>query len=184
MSKDPVHEYYYSGYMDGCNSRQRRSFPPHIPSNLVAEYELGYHEGLEDRLHVQEPPVYSQMSEEGSLANMYDSYPDLEEIEAAYEEEQAEKAAESLEQLERELAYVDYIEQGGFFRDRYARYRQSDHWKEVSAAARARAKNKCQRCGSTKQIEVHHRTYARLGAELPEDLEVLCRDCHRKVHNK
>lgn len=31
-------------------------------------------------------------------------------------------------------------------------------------------------------LQVHHRTYERLGAELPGDLQVLCPECHRSVH--
>jgi hypothetical protein len=33
-------------------------------------------------------------------------------------------------------------------------------------------------------LDVHHRSYARLGAELPADLEVLCRPCHGAEHGK
>lgn len=42
---------------------------------------------------------------------------------------------------------------------------------------------KCERCGSTKRIEVHHKTYVRLCNEKSTDLEVLCNLCHAKEHN-
>lgn len=39
--------------------------------------------------------------------------------------------------------------------------------------------NRCEESGS----DVHHKTYARVGGnELMEDLEVLCRDCHKAHH--
>jgi hypothetical protein len=31
-------------------------------------------------------------------------------------------------------------------------------------------------------LEVHHRTYARLGFEQPDDLIALCHDCHQDHH--
>jgi hypothetical protein len=33
------------------------------------------------------------------------------------------------------------------------------------------------------KLEVHHRTYTRLGFEIPEDITVLCDDCHKAVTN-
>ena len=40
---------------------------------------------------------------------------------------------------------------------------------------------KCQVCNESNDkvvLDAHHRTYERLGDELPEDITVLCRDCH------
>ena len=42
----------------------------------------------------------------------------------------------------------------------------------------------CEECESTKNLNVHHLTYERVGNEKGKDLKVLCRDCHDKVHNK
>lgn len=66
----------------------------------------------------------------------------------------------------------------------YLQYLQSDHWKETSTKARRRAGNRCQLCNSADQLQVHHRTYERVGAELPGDLTVLCKPCHQKHHGK
>lgn len=44
------------------------------------------------------------------------------------------------------------------------------------------AGNRCQVCASTDRLEVHHRTYERLGNELLSDLVVLCRSCHQHYH--
>jgi hypothetical protein len=41
---------------------------------------------------------------------------------------------------------------------------------------------RCKRCGVTKFLHVHHKTYANLGNEEPEDLEILCKDCHAEEH--
>jgi len=41
----------------------------------------------------------------------------------------------------------------------------------------------CNECGlRASGMEMHHKTYARWGFEYPEDLELLCRDCHRSRH--
>lgn len=50
--------------------------------------------------------------------------------------------------------------------------------------ALARAKYRCQICNANdRQLDVHHRTYERLGREQIEDLTVLCHDCHDRHHN-
>jgi 5-methylcytosine-specific restriction endonuclease McrA len=42
----------------------------------------------------------------------------------------------------------------------------------------------CERCKSRVDLECHHRTYARFGNELPGDIEVLCKSCHKAEHSK
>jgi len=66
----------------------------------------------------------------------------------------------------------------------YAEYLQSDHWKQFAAEAKERAGNRCQLCNADGELHTHHRTYDRLGEELPEDVVVLCADCHAKFHDK
>jgi len=63
----------------------------------------------------------------------------------------------------------------------YYRYIASADWRKRSEEAKRRAGYRCQLCNrhqSEIQIHTHHRTYVRLGNELPEDLTVLCKDCH------
>ncbi len=55
-------------------------------------------------------------------------------------------------------------------------------WKAIREWALERAKYKCERCGATFPLQVHHKTYIRLGKEMPSDLEVLCESCHEKEH--
>jgi hypothetical protein len=61
-------------------------------------------------------------------------------------------------------------------------YLKSDHWKALRTAALERAESRCQVCYSAKLLDVHHRTYRRLGAEMPADVTVLCRRCHELFH--
>jgi len=64
----------------------------------------------------------------------------------------------------------------------YREYLKSEHWLNTRKEALARAKSHCQVCNSPTRLEVHHRTYERRGAELPEDLIVLCHTCHETFH--
>jgi RNA polymerase-binding transcription factor DksA len=64
----------------------------------------------------------------------------------------------------------------------YKAYIRSRAWKKKAEAAKVRVGNRCQLCNrprSEVQLEAHHRTYERLGHELPGDITVLCRDCHQ-----
>lgn len=40
----------------------------------------------------------------------------------------------------------------------------------------------CKICGSTRNLQVHHKTYAREGRERLNDLVVLCKRCHNRQH--
>jgi hypothetical protein len=63
-------------------------------------------------------------------------------------------------------------------------YLCSEKWKKKREAALIRADHRCVICNSAEALHVHHRTYERLGAELPGDLTVLCGDCHAHFHFK
>ena len=63
-------------------------------------------------------------------------------------------------------------------------YLQSDTWKEIRVRAFEAHGENCQRCGNPGR-DVHHKTYIRWGGrELMDDLEILCRACHVKHHEK
>jgi hypothetical protein len=64
----------------------------------------------------------------------------------------------------------------------YPKYLRSDHWRTLSAAKVEDVGFRCERCKRRTQLEVHHMTYERLGAERLSDLRVLCRSCHEKHH--
>jgi hypothetical protein len=65
----------------------------------------------------------------------------------------------------------------------YRDYLRTPEWRRTRAAALVRAGNCCSLdVTHTRDLEVHHRTYERLGEELAADLVVLCRACHRLHH--
>lgn len=68
----------------------------------------------------------------------------------------------------------------------YDIFLQSNYWKEVAKAVKREAGYKCEICGDTKRLEVHHTTYEHKGEEYlyPEDLQCLCHKCHSEVHKK
>lgn len=55
----------------------------------------------------------------------------------------------------------------------------SPEWFQLCSRLKRERGHKCDRCGKHYPfLEVHHLTYARLGQERDDDLEVLCHDCH------
>lgn len=66
----------------------------------------------------------------------------------------------------------------------YREYLRTGEWRRTRAAALLRAQNACSfDVTHTSRLEVHHRTYERLGEELAGDLLVLCKSCH-DLHHK
>jgi 5-methylcytosine-specific restriction endonuclease McrA len=70
------------------------------------------------------------------------------------------------------------------FTGRYADYLASDYWRKSLRRADAleRAERRCAVCNAPGQLDVHHRTYDRLGYESGADLIALCRGCHSRHH--
>lgn len=71
--------------------------------------------------------------------------------------------------------------------DSYQHYLRSKHWQETRRLVRDRVIEqhgilRCERCPSTRDLETHHLTYKRLGAELLSDLVVVCNKCHEEIH--
>lgn len=66
----------------------------------------------------------------------------------------------------------------------YEEYLQTDHWLHFRNEALKWAQNKCQICGEIYNLNIHHKTYENKGRETFNDVTVLCRDCHEKLHNK
>lgn len=66
----------------------------------------------------------------------------------------------------------------------YKRFLKTDYWEAVRAAVIQRDGNRCTKCGSTKRLQAHHKTYAHHGKEhlYLGDLVTLCHDCHKAVH--
>lgn len=56
-------------------------------------------------------------------------------------------------------------------------------WEERRDRAKSASRNECVACGSEKWLHVHHKfSLQRGGSNLPDNLEVLCSDCHGKEH--
>ena len=67
----------------------------------------------------------------------------------------------------------------------YKEYLQTPHWKGKREDKLRAVGYRCQVCNrGVGTLDVHHRTYERLGQELDEDLTVLCRACHSIFHEQ
>lgn len=76
-------------------------------------------------------------------------------------------------------------EGGEMNKQEYKNYLTSPSWKKTRRKALERSGYRCQVCNAANtQLDVHHRTYDRLGHEFDSDLTVLCNDCHSKFHDK
>ena len=64
----------------------------------------------------------------------------------------------------------------------YKDYLNNWLWDSIKKAMYARSNYKCEICGTAKNLTVHHITYDRIGAEELSDLLVVCRNCHRAIH--
>jgi hypothetical protein len=64
----------------------------------------------------------------------------------------------------------------------YGRYINSPAWRARRRRFLDRYGEHCRACGSTDRVQVHHKTYDHLGAELDEELVALCEACHSNVH--
>lgn len=65
-------------------------------------------------------------------------------------------------------------------------YLKSAQWNELRLERLRIAQNKCEHCGSTKQLQCHHITYERLTQEHIDDLAILCggsNGCHQRIHD-
>lgn len=66
----------------------------------------------------------------------------------------------------------------------YETYLETPHWRKLAARVKARANGRCEHCSELSRLDAHHKTYERLGQELMEDLEALCRSCHAQRHGR
>jgi len=77
----------------------------------------------------------------------------------------------------------------------YRDYLQSEHWQEFkvrlfkTSAICKRIRKKygemrCYFCAGRGPLNVHHKTYKRLGVERMDDVFVICKDCHERIHKK
>jgi 5-methylcytosine-specific restriction endonuclease McrA len=67
----------------------------------------------------------------------------------------------------------------------YFDFLRTPYWRIVSRHVRIQ-RGACNRCGARSGLQAHHLTYEHHGWEHEhlDDLEVLCRDCHRVEHRQ
>lgn len=66
----------------------------------------------------------------------------------------------------------------------YDRYMQSRAWRRKRRRKLRRTGGRCEACGLRGRLEVHHRTYERLGHERMGDLRVVCVHHHASITRK
>jgi len=71
----------------------------------------------------------------------------------------------------------------------YNEYLKSKHWlkKKIKyfQSYKKRTKNKkkqCECCGKKSTVQLHHKTYDRIGKEKLTDLMYACKKCHEEIH--
>lgn len=67
---------------------------------------------------------------------------------------------------------------------RYHNYLRSPEWAVRRQWMLDEASYRCQLCGESQSLQVHHRSYDNVGRERKSDLTVLCGDCHARFHDK
>lgn len=67
-------------------------------------------------------------------------------------------------------------------REKYKEYLLSPAWREFRKKVFEHYGKKCSECHRTKQLDIHHLTYENIFNEKLEDVKVLCRKHHAKVH--
>jgi len=63
----------------------------------------------------------------------------------------------------------------------YTKYLNSKEWLNIRLDILTIRKS-CEKCGSKKKLQVHHKHYKNIFKEEPEDLELLCDKCHKNEH--
>ena len=63
----------------------------------------------------------------------------------------------------------------------YEAYLRSPTWSAKRLERLNIDNHQCQTCGATENLEIHHKTYARLGHERMSDLITLCQSCHHAI---
>lgn len=66
----------------------------------------------------------------------------------------------------------------------YKEFLRTPYWRIISAFEKYEAGRRCAICGSTKMLNVHHKTYIHHGSEAVhlDDLVTVCRECHKAIH--
>ena len=68
----------------------------------------------------------------------------------------------------------------------YSRLLEDERWKEFRLKVMSERGNKCECCGGTHILQIHHTFY--ISRKMPweydiKDMRVLCKKCHQRIHN-
>lgn len=68
----------------------------------------------------------------------------------------------------------------------YSRLLEDERWKEFRLKVMSERGNKCECCGGTHILQIHHTFY--ISGKMPweyeiNDMRVLCKKCHQRIHN-
>lgn len=66
---------------------------------------------------------------------------------------------------------------------KYQEYLNTEHWKSFRESVYL-VRKICQKCGRRKRLNLHHKNYKCLWSEKPNDVIVLCQECHYKEHKR
>lgn len=89
-----------------------------------------------------------------------------------------------IDEIKNCLSYATADEIREYIKDiGYYEYLKTPYWRAIAEHKKYKNK-KCQLCGATENLNVHHTNYDILGIEVNNlnDLTVLCEDCHHKFH--
>jgi 5-methylcytosine-specific restriction endonuclease McrA len=78
----------------------------------------------------------------------------------------------------------------GFKFEEYDKYLETPYWQSFRRSAFAKqrqrlgrnCRERCPKNGLETKLDVHHLTYERLGNEKIEDVQIVCKECHDKIH--
>lgn len=126
--------------------------------------------------------TYERLMEAGRLkATVFDRKPELNE---PHDPTRKSKHGSQKQKLRAQNKRRIQPPKKSFVRPEYFAYIRSAKWKKKRTQAFECHGRKCQICGATERLTVHHKTYERLGREEMQDLEVLCRDCLDNHHEE
>jgi 5-methylcytosine-specific restriction endonuclease McrA len=96
-----------------------------------------------------------------------------------FTEKQAEALCQALSVFSENAKEI--VEEDGY-RERYEKYLKSPEWQKKRSERLKIDNYKCQRCGYSYCLQVHHLNYDTLGHEdVYKDLITLCRPCHEEI---
>lgn len=97
---------------------------------------------------------------------------------------QFDEALFTLKEEERELLYRNHLDQASAaWWIWYNEYLSSPEWQARRIKVFSRRQNTCEGCGDREATQVHHLTYAHVGAEFLFELVGLCAACHDLSHS-